>query len=126
MSALTDNPAYQAQINEITAAIRAGFEARVAQGWREDLAFDEAAALAARCGQSDEATILMMTLATSALAEGWDHSEALVTWWNARFPTAHRTSGFATPAIVNTPIGKAMIAATWSGFLENLGPRADA
>lgn len=108
----------EAQMDAITATVRARAEARLAGGWQPDFAFEDAVNAAANIGSSREATIQMMTLACARLARGWDHSPAFVSWWNRLFPDAAQVSGFACPCTIDLPNGeRAAIIAEWSTFL---------
>lgn len=110
---------YEAQIDAIAARIRESAEAKIAAGWATDNAFDAAVHAAADSDKTTEATIKQMTLAASALARGWTHSEAFVLWWNALFPTADRVQGFACPATIDMPDGRRVgVIASWSGYLS--------
>lgn len=109
---------YNAQIEMIPHRIRERFEARLANGWGPQFAFEDAVHHAANVGDNREATIQQMTLGASELARGWEHSDVFVAHWNAMFPDAARVSGFACPCTVDLPDGRrAAIAAEWSVFL---------
>lgn len=116
---------YDAQIEAIPARIRERYEARLAAGWQSAFAAEDALHYAARVGSDREATIQQMTIGASALARGWQHSEAFVECWNAMFPDASRVSGFACPCTIDLPNGqRAAIAAEWTLFLTQ--SKADA
>lgn len=109
---------YDAQIEAIPVRIRERYEARIAAGWQPAFAAEDALHRAAQIGSNHEATIQQMTIGASALARGWQHSEAFVGCWNAMFPDAALVSGFACPCTVDLPNGqRAAIAAEWSLFL---------
>ncbi len=117
-----------AQIEAIALRIKASADERIANGWRDDFAFEAALSDAADVGTRSEATIQMMNLAAASMhRRDWPRWEAFKAWWNARFPMAPRTSGFATPCMMVLADGReGALIATWSGYLARLDERVEA